>query len=71
MLLFQGNSHPHEYIATQHPLEDTISDFWRMVYQEGVRIIVMLNQMKEDNMVIICLVFYIASKLHNSRKDSG
>ena len=62
ILLIQGNSHTHEYIATQHPLEDTISDFWRMVYQEGVRIILMLNQMKEDNMVIICLVLYIASK---------
>jgi len=48
----EGNNHNHEYIATQHPLEDTVSDFWRMIHQEGVRIIVMLNQMTEDNMTL-------------------
>lgn len=30
------------YIATQYPLEDTIDDFWRMVWQENCRSLVML-----------------------------
>ncbi|PAV81688.1 hypothetical protein WR25_04721 [Diploscapter pachys] len=30
------------YIATQYPLEDTISDFWRMVFFEEPRIIINL-----------------------------
>ena len=48
----QGNNHAHEYIATQHPLENTISDFWRMIHQESVHIVVFLNQMKEGKMVL-------------------
>jgi len=45
----EGNNHKHEYIATQHPLKDTISDFWKMIHQEDVQTVVMLNQMKESN----------------------
>ncbi|XP_078343622.1 receptor-type tyrosine-protein phosphatase epsilon-like isoform X2 [Oculina patagonica] len=30
------------YIATQYPLEDTTQDFWRMVWQENCRSLVML-----------------------------
>jgi len=45
----EGNNHKHEYIATQHPLKDTISDFWKMIHQQGVQTVVMLHQMKENN----------------------
>uniref|UniRef100_A0A914Q3M4 Tyrosine-protein phosphatase domain-containing protein n=1 Tax=Panagrolaimus davidi TaxID=227884 RepID=A0A914Q3M4_9BILA len=36
------------YIATQGPLESTISDFWRLVHQESVTSIVMLCKCIED-----------------------
>ncbi|XP_061489926.1 receptor-type tyrosine-protein phosphatase C isoform X2 [Rhineura floridana] len=35
-------------IATQGPLPETISDFWNMVYQRKVKVIVMLTELKDD-----------------------
>lgn len=35
------------YIATQYPLEDTTNDFWRMVWQEHCRSVVMLVSKEE------------------------
>ncbi|KAL0183181.1 hypothetical protein M9458_022556, partial [Cirrhinus mrigala] len=32
------------YIATQGCLQNTISDFWRMVFQENSRVIVMTTK---------------------------
>ncbi|MCP9264947.1 Receptor-type tyrosine-protein phosphatase T [Dirofilaria immitis] len=39
---------PHQYIATQGPLESTASDFWRMVHQEQITTIIMLCKTFED-----------------------
>uniref|UniRef100_A0A1I7Y623 Protein-tyrosine-phosphatase n=1 Tax=Steinernema glaseri TaxID=37863 RepID=A0A1I7Y623_9BILA len=36
------------FIATQGPLDTTISDFWRMVHQEGVTTIFMLCKVEES-----------------------
>ncbi|VDK83171.1 unnamed protein product [Litomosoides sigmodontis] len=38
----------HQYIATQGPLESTVSDFWRMVHQEQITTIIMLCKTIED-----------------------
>ena len=39
-----------KYIATQGCLECTINDFWSMVYEEDVSIIVMTtNENEQDN----------------------
>nr|CAD7448282.1 unnamed protein product [Timema bartmani] len=46
-----GYSGEEEYIATQGPKEETCADFWRMVYQHNVKLIVMVTQFEEQNKV--------------------
>ena len=43
----QGFWKSQAYIATQYPLEDTTNDFWRMVWQEHCRSVVMLVSKEE------------------------
>jgi len=38
-------------IATQGPLQETIADFWQMVFQRKVKVIVMLTELKEADQV--------------------
>lgn len=35
------------FIAAQAPLNNTVGDFWQMVWQEGVRVVVMLTRLVE------------------------
>ncbi|XGW17666.1 hypothetical protein V3C99_002339 [Haemonchus contortus] len=46
---FEG--HDKEYIATQAPLDNTIEDFWRMVFQVGSPHIVNLTKLMEDGKI--------------------
>lgn len=39
------------YIATQGPMPNTVLDFWEMVWQEEVSLIVMLTQLREGKEV--------------------
>ncbi|KAF7996520.1 hypothetical protein HCN44_002152 [Aphidius gifuensis] len=43
---FSGNQ---EYIACQGPKEETTYDFWRMIDEKDVKVIVMLTQLIENN----------------------
>uniref|UniRef100_A0A803VUP3 protein-tyrosine-phosphatase n=1 Tax=Ficedula albicollis TaxID=59894 RepID=A0A803VUP3_FICAL len=40
---------PKAMIATQGPLQETISDFWQMVFQRKVKVVVMLTELKEGD----------------------
>ncbi|KFM62890.1 Receptor-type tyrosine-protein phosphatase mu, partial [Stegodyphus mimosarum] len=43
-----GYRRPREYIVTQGPLENTITDFWRMIWQENAPVIVMVTDLVEN-----------------------
>ncbi|GJQ82876.1 hypothetical protein Trydic_g2614 [Trypoxylus dichotomus] len=45
----KGYSRTPEYIATQGPMESTLEDFWRMIIQENVGVIVMVAQFVEQS----------------------
>lgn len=38
---------PREYIATQGPMLNTVTDFWEMVWQEEAPLIVMITELQE------------------------
>ncbi|KAK7480743.1 hypothetical protein BaRGS_00028004, partial [Batillaria attramentaria] len=46
-----GEKHQREFIAAQGPLPATVDDFWRMVWENRVTIIVMLTQCVEKGKV--------------------
>lgn len=44
LYLFQSLLKPNAYIVTQGPTENTVNDFWRMIWQENACCIVMLTK---------------------------
>ena len=44
----QGYRQRNAYIATQGPLQNTVEDFWRMVWEFKSRVIVMLCSLTEE-----------------------
>ncbi|XP_030374954.1 tyrosine-protein phosphatase 10D [Scaptodrosophila lebanonensis] len=46
-----GHTRKKEYIATQGPKPETIMDFWRMILQYNVRVIVQVTQFREGNSI--------------------
>jgi protein tyrosine phosphatase len=47
----QGYFYDKKFIATQGPKTETIGDFWRMIEQNNVKIIVMLTDLVENNVI--------------------
>ncbi|XP_063932951.1 receptor-type tyrosine-protein phosphatase kappa isoform X1 [Zophobas morio] len=52
---------PNAYIVTQGPTEETVTDFWRMVWQEKACCIVMLTK-TFDFIKVMCVQYWPASK---------
>ena len=48
----QGYKQRRAYIATQGPLQNTVDDFWRMVWEHHCSCIVMLCDTNENGMVL-------------------
>ncbi|KAM3619127.1 uncharacterized protein V6R79_003378 [Siganus canaliculatus] len=46
-----GYRKPNAYIATQGPLQETMSDFWRMVWEQRTCTIVMMTRLEEKSQV--------------------
>nr|XP_022305246.1 receptor-type tyrosine-protein phosphatase epsilon-like isoform X2 [Crassostrea virginica] len=46
-----GTNRQKEYIAAQGPKQNTVDDFWKMIWQEDVDSIVMLTNLKEGDKV--------------------
>ncbi|XP_030590250.1 receptor-type tyrosine-protein phosphatase V-like [Archocentrus centrarchus] len=47
-----GGESERDFICTQGPLPNTIADFWRMVWEQNVRIIVMVTALKHKDIVL-------------------
>ena len=50
--ILQGYKARNAYIATQGPLQDTVNDFWRMIWEWKSRTIVMLCETEENGVVM-------------------
>ncbi|XP_035271240.1 protein tyrosine phosphatase receptor type Ma isoform X6 [Anguilla anguilla] len=49
-----GYHRPNHYIATQGPMQETVYDFWRMVWQENTATILMVTNLVEVGRVKCC-----------------
>ncbi|XP_048252753.1 tyrosine-protein phosphatase 99A-like isoform X3 [Haliotis rufescens] len=45
----QGYSKSNEFIVTQHPLESTVEDFWRMVWDRNSPVIIVLSYVNNED----------------------
>jgi protein tyrosine phosphatase len=43
-----GQTKRQAYVATQGPMDGTLADFWRMIWEHDIGVVVMLTQLKED-----------------------
>ena len=44
-----GYKERKRWVCAQGPLESTLGDFWRMIHEQGVEIVIMLTNLEEYN----------------------
>ena len=47
----QGYQQKNMYIVTQGPMRNTVNDFWRMIWEKQVEVVVMLTKIEERGKV--------------------
>ena len=47
----QGYTRTNEFILTQHPIESTVEDFWRMVWDQNSSVIVLLSDVLDEEFI--------------------
>ena len=50
-LQYDTHSSRPEYIVAQAPLVDTVGEFWQMVWEQNISVIVMLTALSDRGMV--------------------
>ncbi|XP_053717172.1 receptor-type tyrosine-protein phosphatase mu-like isoform X2 [Synchiropus splendidus] len=63
-----GYHRPNHYIATQGPMQETVCDFWRMVWQENTAVIVMVTNLVEVGRVKCCKYWPDDSDIYGDMK---
>lgn len=52
--LCQSHKQPAAFVVTQHPLPNTVADFWRLVFDYNCSSVVMLNEMDSAQVGGVC-----------------
>lgn len=52
-VIVEGFKNLNKYIVTQQPLPNTVIDFWRMVIETEVKVIISLNDINLEDKVCI------------------
>lgn len=49
--MFQGQSSLREYIATQVPLDNTVDDLWRMIWEQRVNFVIVAALPRHEKVI--------------------
>lgn len=55
----EGYDNSESFIITQDPLESTIADFWRMISEQGICVIVMLSNVSHGYITLAYVYVFI------------
>lgn len=59
--IYDDNPRRATHIIAQGPLESTVAQFWQMIWEQGISVIVMLTQLNENN-VNMCHCYWPTSE---------